>query len=149
MKRFREAMQFFYTKHFGGSFVFDVFMRIGAFLFALLKKNQQLQIVYDIDGYVLFSSDENLRIKLEKQQRKKVVRASEIKENSVISQGELKVSRWEMLLDNNSFTFKEIITFLEENKNNGYTFKIIPEKVSFMIGSNSSNDRGEVIEIRN
>ncbi|ESU26307.1 glycosyl transferase, group 2 family protein [Flavobacterium limnosediminis JC2902] len=147
MKRFQEAMRFFYKKHFGGSFVFDVFMRIGAFLFALLKKTQQQQIVYDIDEYVLFSSDENLRIKLENMLQKKVVRADNINENSLISQADSKGRQFEIVLDNNSFTFKEIIAFLEKNKNNGFTFKIIPDKASFMIGSNSSNDRGEVIEI--
>jgi hypothetical protein len=59
----------------------------------------------------------------------------------------LKKKQIEILLDNNSFSFKEIIAFLEENKNQGFTFKIIPKKASFMIGSNSSNDRGEIVKI--
>jgi GT2 family glycosyltransferase len=33
MKHFREAMQFFYRKHFRSSIIFDVFMKIGAFFF--------------------------------------------------------------------------------------------------------------------
>ena len=41
MKRFREAMQFFYKKHFKKSVVFDVMMQFGAFVFSLIKKNQQ------------------------------------------------------------------------------------------------------------
>jgi GT2 family glycosyltransferase len=147
VKRFREAMRFFYKKHFGGSFVFDVLMKMGAFGFALLKKNQQQQIICNADEYLLFSLDESLRIQLENQLRKKVVRAIDINENSLISQGNSKERQFEILLDNNSFSFKEIIAFLEKNKNSGFTFKIIPDKASFMIGSNSSNDRGEVIKI--
>ncbi|MEW5676138.1 glycosyltransferase family 2 protein [Flavobacterium enshiense] len=148
MKRFREAMQFFYKKHFGGSFVFDAFMRIGAFAFAFLKKSQQKQIVYNIEEYVLFSSEESLKNKLENQLQKKVIRLTDINENALFSQANSSEKHVEILLDNNSFSFKEIISFLEKNKNRGFTFKIIPEAAFFMIGSNSSNDRGEIIEIK-
>jgi len=147
MKRFREAMQFFYKKHFGGSVVFDVFMRIGAFAFSLLKKSQQKQMVYTVDEYVLFSSDETLKNKLENQLQKKVIRIADINENALFSRESSSGKRIEILLDNNRFSFQEIITFLEQNKNSGCTFKIIPEGASFMIGSNSSNDRGEISEI--
>lgn len=147
MKRFREAMQFFYKKHFGGSVVFDLLMRMGAFAFSVLKKSQQKQVVYSIAEYVLISSDENLKNKLENQLQKKVVRLTDINENALISQANFSDKNLEILLDNNSFSFQEVIAFLEQNKNRGYTFKIIPHASSFMIGSNSSNDRGEIIEI--
>ncbi|ESU22336.1 glycosyl transferase, group 2 family protein [Flavobacterium enshiense DK69] len=149
MKRFREAMHFFYKKHFGGSFVFDVFMRIGAFLFAILKKQQQQQIVSKPDEYMLFSFNESMKGKLEKQLQKKVSQAADINENALFSQENSKGDRREIVLDNSSFSFKEIIGFLEKNKNKGFTFKIIPDKARFMIGSNSSNDRGEIIVLQN
>ncbi|HCQ13621.1 glycosyltransferase, partial [Flavobacterium sp.] len=38
MKRFQEAMNFFYSKHFKKSFIFDIFVKIGAFVFSLIKK---------------------------------------------------------------------------------------------------------------
>jgi GT2 family glycosyltransferase len=47
MKRFREAMQFFYKKHFKKSWFFDVMMQVGSFVFSLLKKNQQKNEVRD------------------------------------------------------------------------------------------------------
>jgi GT2 family glycosyltransferase len=147
MKRFREAMQFFYKKHFGGSFVFDVFMRLGAFVFALVKKNQAKQIVLNIREYILVSTKENLKNKLENQLQKKVSQIVNINENALFSQSNSKETPIEILLDNSSFSFKEIIAFLERNKNRKYTFKIIPENASFLIGSNSSNDRGEIIKI--
>lgn len=147
MKRFQEAMQFFYKKHFGGSFVFDVFMRVGAFAFALLKKNQAKQINLRTDEYALFSANENLKNKLEKQLQKKLNWFTYINENALFSQSNSKERPIEILLDNNSFSFKEIIGFLEKNKNSNYTFKIIPENTSFLIGSNNSNDRGQIIQI--
>ncbi|MGH2666866.1 glycosyltransferase family 2 protein [Flavobacterium sp.] len=148
MKRFREAMQFFYKKHFGGSVIFDIFMKLGAFFFALLKKNQGKQIILNIAQYFLVSSDENLKIKLEKQLQKNLSLVTDINENALFSQSNSKEAPIEIVLDNNRFSFREIIGFLERNKNNNYTFKIIPEKASFIIGSNSSNDRGEIIEIK-
>lgn len=147
MKRFREAMQFFYKKHFGGSVAFDFFMRLGAFFFALVKKNQSKQFIPNITEYVLFSSNENLKNKLEKQLQKKLVRVADISENALFSQSNLKEAPIEILLDNNSFSFGDIIAFLEQYKNKNFTFKIIPENASFLIGSNNSNDRGEIIKI--
>jgi GT2 family glycosyltransferase len=148
MKRFQEAMQFFYKKHFGGSFVFDVFMKLGSFVFALAKKNQARKITPYIDEYSLFSTNGELKDKLGKQLQKKVGQIIDINENALFSQPNSKGKQIEILLDSSSFSFKEIIAFLEKNRNRKYTFKIIPEKASFMIGSNSSNDRGEIIEIK-
>ncbi|MCL9806285.1 glycosyltransferase family 2 protein [Flavobacterium amniphilum] len=148
MKRFREAMQFFYKKHFGGSVVFDVLMWLGSFAFALMKKNQAGQISLDIDEYVLFSANENLRNKIENQLQKKVTRIADIDENALFSHRNSAKKHVEILLDNHSFSFRRIIAFMEQNKNKGFTFKIIPGNASYCIGSNSSNDRGEIIEIK-
>lgn len=147
MKRFREAMHFFYQKHFRVSFLFDIFMRLGVFFFALVKKNQAKQISLTIDEYVLFSSDENLKNKVEKLLQKKLHWVTNIDENTLFSHLNSKGKQIEILLDNNSFSFKKIIAFLEKNRNQEFTFKIIPQNTSFMIGSNSSNDRGEIIKI--
>ena len=57
-------------------------------------------------------------------------------------------SNVELIFDNNLLTFKSIIQDFEKNKNLGLTFSIFPENASFIIGSNSSNDRGEVILIK-
>ena len=51
----------------------------------------------------------------------------------------------EIIFDNNYIDFKTIIHILESNKNKKITFKILPQASDFIIGSNSSNDRGEVI----
>lgn len=147
MKRFREAMQFFYKKHFKSSFVFDVFMKIGAFFFALVKKNQSKLKPLQAEEYVLFSQDENLKNKLELLLHKKVHWQSEIEGNTLFSHSISNEKQTEILLDNTNLSFKEIISFLEANKNQGFTFKIIPKNTFFMIGSNNSNDKGTVVKI--
>lgn len=147
MKRFREAMQFFYKKHFKMSFLFDFFMKIGAFFFALVKKNQGNVLEIKVDEYVLFSVDENLKNQLENQFHKKIDWQSKIRGNELFSQLNSTERQIEILLDNNSFSFKMIINFLEVNKNQGFTFKIRPKNASFMIGSNNSNDKGMIVKI--
>ena len=147
MKRFREAMQFFYKKHFKSSFIFDVFMKIGAFFFALVKKNQSKLKPLQAEEYVLFSKDENLKNKLELLLHKKLHWQSKIEGNTLFSHSISNKKQTEILLDNTDLSFKEIISFLEANKNQGFTFKIIPKNTFFMIGSNNSNDKGTVIKI--
>jgi hypothetical protein len=147
MKRFGEAMQFFYKKHFKSSFIFHVFMRIGAFFFALVKKNQSKLKPLQAEEYVLFSKDENLKNKLELLLHKKLHWQSKIDGNTLFSHSISNKKQTEILLDNADLSFKEIISFLEANKNKGFTFKIIPINSFIMIGSNNSNDKGTVIKI--
>ena len=147
MKRFREAMQFFYKKHFKSSFIFDVFMKIGAFFFALVKKNQSKLKPLQAEEYVLFSKDENLKNKLDLLLHKKLHWQSKIEGNTLFSHSISNKKQTEILLDNTDLSFKEIISFLEANKNQGFAFKIIPKNTFFMIGSNNSNDKGTVIKI--
>lgn len=147
VQRFSEAMQFFYKKHFGGSRIFEVFMKIGSLAFALFKKGQQKQINYQVDEYFLVSKNENLQQNLIKSLQKNIVQITEISQNPLFSQTNNLKKHIEIILDNNSFSFKEIIAFLEKNKNKGFTFKILPMNSNFILGSNSSDDKGEVIKV--
>ena len=53
----------------------------------------------------------------------------------------------ELIFDQSEISFKTIIKNFENYKNSKFTFKIIPQNANFMIGSNDSNDRGEVLKI--
>jgi hypothetical protein len=53
----------------------------------------------------------------------------------------------EIIFDQNHIDFTTIIKTFEVNKNRGFTFKILPESSDYLIGSNNSFDRGEVIKI--
>jgi GT2 family glycosyltransferase len=135
LKRFREAMQFFYKKHFKKSVIFDVMMQIGSFFFTIFKQKQQKNVVRIIDKYIVFSK-ENLQLNLNKSQEyltdfKQFV----IDENLNI----------EVVFDTNSFSFAEIIAFMEKNKSKKITFKNYISQSNYLIGSNNANDRGEVI----
>jgi GT2 family glycosyltransferase len=148
MKRFREAMQFFYKKHFQVSMVFDVFMKLGAFFFSVIKKSQAVNSSNNVEEYVLFSNDENLRIKVENLLGKKVHRAESTPKNTINSLTRDSKKKLEVLWDNNCWSNQSIIDFMSQHRNSGYTFKIQPRTTRFLIGSNDSNDRGQVIEIK-
>lgn len=139
MKRFQEAMQFFYKKHFKKSFVFDFFMRIGAMVFSLIKKNQSKEIKREIDEYIIFSKD-LLQLNLNKKQT--------ILNDFSQFKNDLNVAI-EIIFDTNSFSFKEIIEFMSCNKSKNLTFKNYISESNFIIGSNNSIDRGEIIILKN
>lgn len=139
MKRFREAMQFFYKKHFKKSIIFDVMMRFGAFIFSLIKRNQQKKIEINIDEFIVFSKNE-LHLNLNKKTTY-LNELSHFKNNKTVN--------IEVIFNVNSFTFKEIIHFMEVHKSTNITFKNAVFSSDFLIGSNSSNDRGKVILIEN
>ena len=56
---------------------------------------------------------------------------------------------FEIIFDTNTFSFKEIVSFMEMNKSANIAFKNAFFSSDFLIGSNSSNDRGKVILMEN
>ena len=65
----------------------------------------------------------------------------------VLSSSLTSESGTEIILDNEFVSFKESIAILESSRYKGFTFKIIPKNADFLIGSNSNNERGEIIKI--
>lgn len=143
MKRTQEAMNFFYKKHFKISVLFSFFMEIGIVFFSIVKmfKGKPKPKTFP-ENYCLVSNDEILREKLENQLKKPIKLHD-------ISQSFIKKTTTEIIFDQNQLDFKTIINTLEANKNKGFTFKILPKSSHFILGSNSSFDRGEVVKIEN
>ena len=133
-KRFYGAMQIFYKKHFKSNIVFDVFVWLGiklAFLFRKAPKvvNKGSKIIY------AFSS-ENVEFLSKKLQKQILLVNSkeEIKNASTV------------IFDTSSMTYKEIISnLIHLNRKCDISFRILVNNSNFIIGSDSSNSRGEVI----
>ena len=139
MKRFQEAMNFFYKKHFKVSFFFSVFMKIGILFFSFVKMFQGTpKQKINPENYILVSEDELLREELQNKLRNPI-------QLQKTSQLVLENKNSEIIFDQNHTSFKAIITAFEINKNKGFTFKILPKASRFLIGSDSSFNRGEVI----
>ena len=139
MKRFQEAMNFFYKKHFKVSFFFSVFMKIGILFFSFVKMFQGTpKQKINPENYILVSEDELLREELQNKLRSPI-------QLQKASQLVFQNNNSEIIFDQNYTSFKDIIVAFETNKNKGLSFKILPKSSRFLIGSNSSFDRGEVI----
>ena len=147
MKRFQEAMDYFYSKHFKRSVFFSLFMKVGSLFFAFVKKNKTGASNRKVDNYILISENELLKEQLEKLLGKNVKRLSTSFKNELPSLLKGLNANIELIFDQNVLPFSTIISAMELYKNEKVTFKIIPSQRNFMIGSNSSNDRGEVVMI--
>jgi GT2 family glycosyltransferase len=148
LKSFKSAMELFYKKHFKVSYVFKAFMNFGAFVFSTIKMNQTDAVPRTISTYLLFSNDQNLKIKVENLLGKKVTQRDSTHKNDLNSPTNALGKNVEVVFDNNAWSFKAIIGFMERHQNKGLTFKILPANSDFIVGSNSSNNRGEVIRLQ-
>ena len=138
MKRFQEAMNFFYKKHFKVSVFFSLFMKIGIVFFSFIKAFQgNSKPNSKPENYFLVSDDEKLKDKLEATLNNPII----FWEKSNI------IEKSEIIFDQKYFGFSKAIEFMETNKNKAFTYKILPKNTTFIIGSNSNRSRGEVIEI--
>ncbi|MGL2964843.1 glycosyltransferase family 2 protein [Flavobacterium sp. RSB2_4_14] len=137
MKRFQEAMNFFYKKHFNPSFFFTFFMKIGSFIFSLFKKSQQKNKAISVDETILFSKEITNLPNFEKISN--YTNLEEFNENPNHS--------CQLIFDINSFSFIEIIDAMQILKAKNITFKMYLAQNNYVIGSNSANDIGEIINL--
>lgn len=137
MKRFQEAMNFFYNKHFKKSLFFSGFMKIGAFVFSKIKKSQQKNRSIAVDNYIFFSKNE-VQLALEKPISYQT-NLLDFSPNSKL--------QTEIIFDIQSFSFKEIIDFMQKNKAATITYKMYLPQSKVIIGSNHANDIGEIINL--
>ncbi len=141
MKRFQRAMHFFYKKHFNGSVFFDIFMKVGIVLFSIIKMFQGKQKLKTLpDSYGLFTSSDQLNSLREKLQNRLTLKVESAEMVQLATNKKI-----EFIIDLETITFKQAINIIEEYHKPNHTFKLWVPKTDFIIGSNSSNDRGEVI----
>lgn len=148
MKRFQEAMEFFYQKHFQISLFFTVFIKIGILFFSFVKMFQGKPKANPLpESYILYSSNEFLSDKLGAVLKNKVLFLDLKKEKTVNSCLVSTGKRVEIILDNHYVSFKKCTEILETFKDKSITFKIFPKNTSFIIGSDSKNERGKMVKI--
>ena len=134
MKRFREAMQFFYQKHFRRSFLFDVMMNVGAFLFSLLKSKQQKNRSVTPDSVLVFSHD-----KLEIKSSLPIHYATDLAVGIPNQKGVVRV-----VFDTRYYSNQSIMAFMQKHKNEGVQYRNYIAPFHGIIGSDHANDVGVV-----
>ncbi|MFT7334563.1 MAG: GT2 family glycosyltransferase [Porticoccaceae bacterium] len=148
MKRFQEAMNFFYEKHFKVSAFFSIGMKMGISFFSFVKMFQGKPKSKKVpQSFIFYSANMELAQKTTSILGKKVSFHDLKTEKMVISSQIKDETPVEILLDNHYVSFKECIRFMETIKRVGVTFKILPKNTAFLIGSDNSNERGVVVII--
>jgi GT2 family glycosyltransferase len=151
MQTFRQAMTFFYEKHFKVSWFFDVFMRIGILFYSFFKKNKKEKQKQPkvIETFVYCSNNENLFREIQNNFKEKVSLFNlNINDFNAIN-FEITKKTKALILDANILSYKSIINLMDVNKNKGYQFFILPKNADFIIGSSNANDKGRVIKWNN
>lgn len=134
-KRFNEAMHIFFKKHFKTNIVVEALIWAGVKAITILNI-QPKQETTKVASYVLVSDkmNHNLQSKLPKPVSL-FSDASELQPNQQI------------IFDQKHITFKDIIERMTRwSKNKKLSFKILTKDAQFIIGSNSSKSRGEVLK---
>ncbi len=149
MKRFQEAMNFFYQKHFKKSWFFSFFIQTGSLVFSFVKMFQGKPKENPLpESYILYSKNANLFEKLASILENKVSFLDFKEEKMVNSCLILKGKKTEIILDNHYVSFKKCIKIIETLKDKNITFKIFPKRAGYIIGSNSRNSRGQIRKIK-
>lgn len=140
MKRFREAMQFFYQKHFQKSLFFNVIMQIGSFIFSLLKvfRSKTTRTIKP-EKYYLITKNKDVKKLL-------FTISNKLNVSITVSKNARPTSfKTEFIIDLQTISFQKAIWLMETYQNKNNTFKFLSVNHDYLIGSNNSNDRGEVV----
>lgn len=133
-RRFYGAMQVFYKKHFKSNVLYNALVWFGIRLAYLIRSEPKV-VKNEIERYVLVSN--KIPEQLEAILQKPVELDFDLKSIE---------EHLEIILDANVLSYKKIIEYISDPKINGKAkFKILPKNSNFIIGSNSTKSRGEVI----
>jgi GT2 family glycosyltransferase len=146
VQRFQEAMAFFYQKHFKKAWFFTGLMKLGSSYFVNRKATKTVAI-FEIDFYYLYSKEQKWVDVIQSVTHKKVLFQSSLHHAEIETLKPRPNHKIEILFDVKSYSYREILQKMELHKGGYFTFKMISPQHNYMIGSNSSDGRGEVIEI--
>ncbi len=145
LNNFYGAMQIFYKKHFKLNPFYDVLMNLGIQFWKFIqyfKLNNQKIIENPINKYIYIGKNEATFSKI-----KNILNAKLAIYHTAISIENIITNKPDTIIfDNNYITNKEIINTLEILKNKDITFRFIPKSCDFIIGSNNSFNKGNVLK---
>jgi GT2 family glycosyltransferase len=144
---FRKAMEYFYQKHFKKSQWFSIFLSLGALIFSFLKllkstpkKTQKPEI-----GILISTTVDRSDCSFQKLHSFKQIKIVEkLPEN--LSDLCANANKVQVIFDLEFISFKNAFEMMERCNSKSLTFRFLHPKKEFMLGSDSSFERGEVVE---
>ena len=134
-KRFYGAMQIFYKTHFKKHLLFDVLVNVAIKLLPLLPKKEAI-LATPMNQYVFVSNQLLAKLQIA------------LKHNVLVEKGLTNHQQVEIIFDANYKSFSEIIQSMKTSQTtDNNQFKILSKDHNFILGSNSSLTKGEVISI--
>ncbi len=143
VKRFYGAMRIFYKKHFKSNGIFKSLVFIGVALaqFAnTFRSNSGSKYKHRPEMYYLLSDNIGFLKKLADASGESL---KSISKSSVTDGG---IYNCRLIFDANYISYKQIFKTMETLKDTGNTYRIRPVTCDFLIGSDSSNAKGEVFD---
>ncbi len=140
IKRFYGAMRMFYRKHFKSNWLLDIVVSLGIHIISIIKSFENNKTEKrNVDSYYMISKNLKLGKKIEQELQKKVSvipleRVQDLGDNNI-----------ELIFDNDYITYGKIIEEMQRFRRLNLTFKIRPTGCNYMLGSNFSDGKGEVI----
>ncbi len=133
-KRFYGAMQIFYKKHFKSNILFDTMVWLGIKLAYLIRREPATKVVKN-KKWLVFSNECKQKIKHHLKEEVKVIsRTSLMKADGIV------------VFDTFDWSFKSIIDQMCKFAPK-LNYRILVSDNNFLLGSDSSNSRGEVVKL--
>ena len=137
---FREAMNYFYTKHFHVSNLVKIWIKLATNVFSFLKRlvgTSSLNNKKQPNRYWLISNELNLEIGVNKN-------IPFVHTDHWYDLDTYKSTDTELIFDPDTISFKEIISFMAKY-GNSFSYKFLSSDKSHAVGSNTSNTKGDVL----
>lgn len=133
-QRFYGAMQIFYKKHFKSHLVFNIMVWFGS-RFSNVFVRIPKRVPKKVNGYVALSGCKNFAEKLPF--------IAEVRDDLTNV-----LADHEVIFDGNTIDYTTIIELMgDADKTKAVTFRILPKGSRFMLGSDSSEQLGEIVQL--
>ena len=140
-QRFYGAMKIFYKKHFSKSIITATIVIAAIHLLSIVKGFTKNKTGKTEPGkYYLITKNTKLLEDLKQVLKVAVEIQDEVGVATCIKEPV------EIIFDQESISFTNIISTIQQNSSNLVTYKIRPKGCSYLLGSNTSTGRGEVIQ---
>ena len=147
LKHFHGAMEIFYKKHFKKSFLMNVSMTIGIRLWFLAKylKLSDAPIIINNRERILYVGKKKISIDKQMHKKLKFIQFNSYKKiEHFIKKNDVE----EVWFDASFLSYQQIIKMISEFNSLRTIYKIHSDGTDYVIGSNSSDGRGEIVDLK-